>query len=75
MAKLFKIQTYLLDYNDDFRDEQFLKDYLELQIRYGHLDHTHIMSTKIDEWDDNHPLNYTDCPEAEYEKYFKENKQ
>ena len=54
---------------------KLLKDYLELQIRYGHLDHTHIMSTKIDEWDDNHPLNYIDCPEAEYEKYFKENKQ
>lgn len=26
----------------------------------------------IGEWDDENPLNYIDCPESEFEKYFKE---
>ena len=71
MAKLFKIQTYLLDYNNDFRGSS-LQYYLNSAIRYGLLEHTHITEVDIGEWDDDHPLNIVDCPEAEYEKYFKE---
>ena len=74
MAKLFKIETYLLDYNNDFRNIENLEDYLDWKIRYGLLEHTHIVEADIGEWDDDHPLNIVDCPEAEYEKYFKENK-
>jgi hypothetical protein len=37
------------------------------------VDHVHLSSSDIGEWHDDHPLNYMDCPEAEYEKYFKEN--
>jgi hypothetical protein len=37
------------------------------------VDHVHLTSADIGEWYDDHPLNYMDCPEAEYEKYFKEN--
>ena len=73
MAKLYKIQTYLLDYNEEFKKASALQFYLNCQIRGGILDHTHITEADIGEWDDDHPLNIVDCPEAEYEKYFKEN--
>lgn len=33
------------------------------------------VSVDLGEWHDDHPLNYMDCPEAEFKKYFKENKQ
>lgn len=73
MAKLFKLSAYLIDYNDTF-DESNLEDYLiwrlcdELDI-----DHIHLDCADIEDWNDDHPLNYYNCPEAEYEKYFKEN--
>jgi len=35
------------------------------------VDHIHLTSADVGEWHDDHPLNYMDCPEAEYEKYFK----
>lgn len=73
MAKLYKIQTYILDYNDDLHNAEILKAYLDARILYGLLEHTHITEVNIGEWDDEHPLNIVDCPEAEYEKYFKEN--
>ena len=73
MAKIYKIQTYLLDYNDDFKSAQDIKNYIDWKINYGILEHTHITEADIGEWDDDHPMNIVDCPEAEYEKYFKEN--
>lgn len=75
MAKLYKIETYLLDYNNDFRDSEILKNYLDYRMNYGFLNHIKIDVADIGEWDDDHPLNIVDCPEEEYEKYFKENKQ
>lgn len=74
MAKLFKLSVYLTDYNDTF-DKQNLEDYLMWRLRDDLMvDHVHLEEANIGEWHDDHPLNYFDCPEAEYEKYFKENK-
>ena len=73
MAKLHKVQFYLLDYNDDFKTTNDLENYLDWVIRYGSLRYTNIVTKDIGEFYDEHPLNYIDCPEAEYEKYFKEN--
>ena len=73
MAKLFKISAYLTDCNDTF-DEQNLEDYLnyclgdELVV-----DHISLKCADIGEWDDELPINYLNCPESEFEKYFKEN--
>lgn len=74
MAKLYKIQAYLLDYNEDFDSISTLKRYINWNTRYGIVDYLHIAEADIGEWGDDHPLNIVDCPEAEYEKYFKENK-
>lgn len=73
MPKLYKIQAYLVDYNNDFESISALKNYIDWNTRYGFTSHLHIAEADIGEWDDDHPLNIVDCPEAEYEKYFKEN--
>jgi hypothetical protein len=73
MAKLFKLTAYLTDIDSSF-GEQDLEDYIMWRLRDELLvDHIHLTSADIGEWHDDHPLNYMDCPEAEYEKYFKEN--
>ena len=73
MAKLYKIQTYFLDYNDEFKTASRIALALKCRMYGGILEHLYIAEADIGEWDDNHPLNIVDCPEAEYEKYFKEN--
>ena len=73
MAKLFKISAYLVDFNDTF-DESNLEDYLIWRLqKHLDIDHVCLVSADIGEWHDDHPINNINCPEAEYEKYFKEN--
>lgn len=76
MAKLFKLTAYLVD-KEGILNEESLEDYI---IYCGHqiqgepdIDHIHLTSTDIRPWYDDHPINNYNCPEAEYEKYFKEN--
>lgn len=73
MAKLYKVQFYLTDPNNDFETSEDLKDYLDWKVRYGFMKHMHITSVDVGEWEDEHPLNQIDCPESEYKKYFNEN--
>lgn len=73
MAKLFKIQAYIVDPLGKF-DELNLEDYLIWRLRDElDVDHIHLSSADIGPWYDDHPINNYNCPEAEYEKYFKEN--
>lgn len=73
MSKLFKITTYIVDPIDEF-DNASLEDCIIYCIQNDlSLRHTKVESADIGEWDDDHPLNYIDCPKAEFEKYFKEN--
>ena len=72
MAKLFKLTAYLVDYNDTF-DAENLEDYLIWKLDEVSADHIHLASADIGPWHDDHPINNYNCPEAEYEKYFKEN--
>ena len=72
MAKLFKLTAYLVDYSDAF-DESNLEDYIMWRLDDVSVDHAHLTSADIGEWHDDHPLNYYNCHEEEYEKYFKEN--
>ena len=74
MSKLFKITTYVVDAADEFATDDRLEDCIiyctqnDLSLR-----HTSIESADIGEWDDDHPLNYIDCPKAEFEKYRQKN--
>ena len=73
MAKLFKLSAYLVDPNDTF-DASNLEDYLIWRLRDElDIDHIKLESADIGPWYDDHPINNYNCPEAEYEKYFKEN--
>ena len=72
MPRIYKITTYLVDCSDEFNDAS-LKDCLVYCTQNDlNLEHTKIQSADIGEWNDDHPLNYYNCPKAEYEKYFKE---
>ena len=72
MAKLFKIQAYIVDPNGEF-NKYILADTLEYGPYDIHLRHININETDLGEWDDDIDVNYIDCPKAEFEKYFKEN--
>ena len=76
MAKLFKLSAYIVD-KEGILNEESIEDYLMFSMHWlqgdPDMDHIHLTSADIGEWYDDHPLNYMDCPEAEYEKYFKEN--
>lgn len=73
MAKLFKIQAYIVDPNGEF-DTRELADIMEYGPYDIHLRHIAIDEADLGEWDDDIDVNYIDCPEAEFKKYFKENK-
>ena len=73
MAQLFKLSAYLVDPNDTF-DVSNLEDYLIWRLRDElDIDHIKLEAATIENWRDDHPINYYNCSEAEYEKYFKEN--
>lgn len=80
MAKLFKLTAYIVDHSGNF-DEEAMEDFLMWRIQHDEIlgdneldiDHIHLSSTDIGPWHDDHPINNYHCPEAEYEKYFKEN--
>lgn len=71
--KLYKVQAYVLDLHNDFKDADDLERYIKYHHRFGLYEHVHIATADIGEWDDDHPLNIVNCPEAEFKKYFKEN--
>lgn len=70
MANIIKFSGYLIDPNEDYRDNGDVADTLE---RYTDMftQHLHEEVVDIGEWDDESPLNYGNCDLAECEKYFK----
>ena len=71
MAKVFKILAYVVDPVDEF-DESSLEDCLIYCTQNDiSLSHINIDGTDIGEWDDDLPVNYTNCSIEEFEKYFK----
>jgi hypothetical protein len=74
MAKIFKIQAYIVDPNGEFYADGRLEDCLIYCTQNDlNLDHLKIQSVDLGEWDDDLPINKFDCPEVEFKKYFKEN--
>lgn len=73
MAKLFKIQAYFVDANNNFKTADELTDFLSWRAeQFIYLKHAHTDMVDLGEWDDNLPINYINCPESEFEKYFQE---
>lgn len=74
MAKLFKIEGYLCDANDDFYSEESLRNYFDNVLDRSDLfapTPFKIKMSKDFEWDDSIDLNYMSCTEKDCEKYFK----
>lgn len=73
MAKVFKISAYVVDANDEFDTNDRLEDCIIYCTQNDlMIEHLQIENADIGEWHDDHPMNFTDCPLSEYEKYFKE---
>lgn len=75
LAKIYKVETYLIDINDNLSDEnvaEAVSDYLS--GKFDCLIHQH--NTKITEsngfdWSDDLDLNNLNCKKENYYKYFK----
>jgi hypothetical protein len=72
MAKVFKFSAYVVDASEEFDTDDRLEDCLiyctqnDISLR-----HLKVESADIGEWDDDHELNFFNCPQKEFEKYFK----
>ena len=70
MAKIFKIEGYLIDPNGDYDREDIEVDLEQNFDVIAH--HIKVQERDIGEWEDDNILNYHNCPKSECEKYFKE---
>ena len=71
MAFLHKISGYLVDVNEDYFEEDIVTEIEKGMDLFSQ--HLHVETAQIKGWDDENPLNYTNCDLAECEKYFKAN--
>jgi predicted RNase H-like HicB family nuclease len=70
MAKIFKFEGYVVDYNDDFETcEQFL-DYIDSRNRYCSITAFNQETSKEFEWDDGLKVNRIKCNKEDLEEYF-----
>ena len=67
MAKVYKIQGYFVDINDEFDLDSFngILDRYDMGMK-----HVKVEEADIGEWYDDHPLNCFNCSVSKYEKYF-----
>jgi len=71
MAKIFKIEMYVVDTNDKTQDEQDLLDELENSLE-DLLIHAANVEMRTFEWDDGIAINYVAATNEDHEAYFKE---
>ena len=73
MAKLYKVELYLCDVNDEFYDKDDVLEYLNSLLEMDDYFLTRIINVKESkefEWYDNIDINYSDCNIEKFEKYF-----
>ena len=73
MAKLYKVELYLCDVNDEFYDKDDVLEYLNSLLEMDDYFLTRIINAKESKeftWYDDIDLNDIDCPKEECEKYF-----
>lgn len=70
MAKIFKVSGYILDANGEYSTKTLTEELeMSLDVSFKHLK---VQVADVEDWDDNHPLNYFSCHESTCEEYFKE---
>lgn len=73
MAKLYKVELYLCDVNDEFYDKDDVFEYLNSLLEMDDYFLTRIINAKESkefEWYDDIDINYSDCTKEEFDKYF-----
>lgn len=73
MAKLYKVELYLCDVNNEFYDKDDVLEYLNSLLEMDDYFLTRIINAKESkefEWYDNIDINYSDCNIEKFEKYF-----
>ncbi len=68
MAKIFEFHGYYVDPNDDYNAEELEILFSEKFDVMSH--HIKVDERDIGEWEDENPLNYTDCHISECMRYF-----
>lgn len=72
MAKIYKVEMYIVDYNSEFEDTDHIHPYIE--DWYGGVS-TKVANTQESdefEWEDDLKINKVDASVEDYEEYFKE---
>lgn len=74
MAKIYKLEAYIIDANDEYEDEEQLESHLDYLLDRGDisLQEININSSEEFEWEDDLRINKTAATKDDYEKYFKE---
>lgn len=73
MAKLYKVELYLCDVNDEFYDKDDVLEYLNSLLEMDDYFLTRIINAKESkefEWYDDIDINYSDCNIEKFKKYF-----
>ena len=73
MAKLYKVELYLCDVNDEFYDKDDVLEYLNSLLEMDDYFLIRIINAKESkefEWYDDIDINYSDCTKEEFDKYF-----
>ena len=71
MAKVHKVELYLLDVNEYFNNVDYLLDYMT-NGKYAPSVHVINSESKEFEWDDDVVINRYDCSTEQYDKFFEE---
>ena len=70
VAKIHKVELYIVDINDDFNKLEDYMNYIE-NLKYAPMHKIISSESKSFEWDDYVVVNYTDSDEKDYENFYK----
>lgn len=70
MARIHKLEFYLVDYNDVYENGDYILAEIENNLYDGFILNPKTKTSKEFEWDDDIDLNYSDCSKEDCERYF-----
>ena len=69
MARIHKVEFYLVDPNDFYESEEDVINHAEVRLYEGWMMHPKCTTSEWFEWHDDIELNFLDCSEESCEKY------
>jgi len=71
MAKLYKVEMYILDANEEYKDFQDIRTNIENNTYDVDINTFNVKEANF-EWDDNLKINHLDATVEDYREYFEE---